>query len=209
MTEQKPCEYHQREISMYGRYIQCQILNWQEGPPPKYLACHPLDANYREEFFATQKMGTWMRVEPREILALLDLRSPKYQDWSFKEMKLDQEALEAARDVHNRQQLTADGKVDDIIHSYLAKVASKSFADSGQIVSKGNAVYIDLHDYIEITADWLDCKLRSKFNLPFKAMTYIGQVQGERPARYKVEVHNSPQEEVIAYIEDLKRNNWP
>lgn len=62
-------EYQQREIFAYGRYINCQILNWQDGPPPKFLVCHPLHPDYREEFLATVGMGTWMRIELRDALA--------------------------------------------------------------------------------------------------------------------------------------------
>lgn len=64
--------YQEREIFAYGRYINCQILNWQDGPPPKYLICNPLDAigERREEFVARQGMGTWMRVDLREVVEL-------------------------------------------------------------------------------------------------------------------------------------------
>lgn len=61
-------EYQEREIFAYGRYIQCQILNWNDGPPPPYLVCNPLDGKYSEEFIAKQGMGTWMRVDLREIV---------------------------------------------------------------------------------------------------------------------------------------------
>lgn len=60
-------EYQEREIFAYGRYLRCQILNWNEGPPPKYLVCNPLDATYREEFLAEQGMGTWKRVDLRDV----------------------------------------------------------------------------------------------------------------------------------------------
>lgn len=69
-------EYQQREIFAYGRYLVCQILNWADGPPPKFLVCHPLDRDYREEFLATQGMGTWMRVDLREALRLLSDAGP-------------------------------------------------------------------------------------------------------------------------------------
>lgn len=62
-------EYQEREIFAYGRYIRCQILNWQEGPPPKYLICNPLGTGYREEFLAHQAMGTWARCDLRHIVA--------------------------------------------------------------------------------------------------------------------------------------------
>lgn len=203
-------EYPQREICMYGRYIQCQILNWLDGPPPKYLACHPLSLDFKEEFFATQKMGAWMRVEPREILALLDLRSSNRQNWSSKEMRLDESALDAARDIFNRQRLVADGTVDDIVQTYLSKVAGKSFADSAQITRKGLTVYVDIVDHIETTADWLDSKLRVKFNLPYRGLTYIAQLGAGRIARYKVEPGiPATKEAIIDYLERLKRSNWP
>ncbi|TJW14430.1 MAG: hypothetical protein E5W82_10665 [Mesorhizobium sp.] len=60
--------YPEREIFAYGRYIQCQILNWSEGPPPPYLICNPLDARYREEFVAHQAMGTWAKCDLRLLL---------------------------------------------------------------------------------------------------------------------------------------------
>ena len=61
-------QYQEREIYAYGRYIPCQILNWQEGPPPKYIICHPLHKDYREEFLARQAMGCWCRVDLRDVL---------------------------------------------------------------------------------------------------------------------------------------------
>lgn len=61
-------EYHTREIFAYGRYITCQILNWTTGEPPKYLICHPLHPDYRQEFLAVQGMGTWMRADLRNVL---------------------------------------------------------------------------------------------------------------------------------------------
>lgn len=61
-------EYPRREIYAYGRYIECQILNWKDGPPPKYLVCQPLDGHYRQEFLAGQGMGTWMRIELRDVV---------------------------------------------------------------------------------------------------------------------------------------------
>lgn len=60
-------EYPQREIYMYGRYVMCQIMNWDDGPPPKYILCHALHPDYREPFFARLGMGTWMRADPFEI----------------------------------------------------------------------------------------------------------------------------------------------
>jgi len=64
--------YHEREIYAYGGYIRCQILNWQEGPPPTYIVCHPLHETYHETFIAKKGMGTWMRVDYPELTALLD-----------------------------------------------------------------------------------------------------------------------------------------
>ncbi len=65
-------EYPEREIYAYGRYIMCQILNWRDGQPPKYLVCNPLDplGERREEFVARQGMGTWMRADLREVIEL-------------------------------------------------------------------------------------------------------------------------------------------
>lgn len=68
-------EYQEREIYMYGRYVRCQILNWQDGPPPDFLICHPLHADYREEFLAHQAMGTWARCDLREALCKLEAAS--------------------------------------------------------------------------------------------------------------------------------------
>lgn len=64
-------EYPQREIYAFGRYIKCQILNWDDGPPPPFLICNPLDPVYREEFLATRAMGTWMHVDLRRALWLI------------------------------------------------------------------------------------------------------------------------------------------
>jgi len=64
-------EYPRREIFAYGRYIECQILNWDSGPPPHALVCNPLDRDHREEFIAMQGMGTWMRVDLCEVLRRL------------------------------------------------------------------------------------------------------------------------------------------
>jgi hypothetical protein len=64
-------EYPQREIFAFGRYIKCQILNWDAGPPPPFLICHPLDPTYRQEFLATRGMGTWMQVDLRHALWLI------------------------------------------------------------------------------------------------------------------------------------------
>lgn len=64
-------EYPQREIFAYGRYIQCQILNWEVGAPPPFLICHPLDPTYRQEFLAMRGMGTWMHVDLRHALWLI------------------------------------------------------------------------------------------------------------------------------------------
>lgn len=64
-------EYPRREIFLYGRYIPCQILNWDDGPPPKFLVCYPLDRHYRQEFFAIQAMGTWMHIDLCEALRII------------------------------------------------------------------------------------------------------------------------------------------
>jgi hypothetical protein len=64
-------EYPEREIFAFGRYIKCQILNWDDGPPPPFLICHPLDQAYKQEFLATRGMGTWMHVDLRHALWLI------------------------------------------------------------------------------------------------------------------------------------------
>jgi hypothetical protein len=64
-------EYPEREIYAYGRYIKCQILNWDKGEPPPFLICNPLHPDYREEFLATRGMGTWMHVDLRRVLWLI------------------------------------------------------------------------------------------------------------------------------------------
>lgn len=77
-------EYPQREIYAYGRYINCQILNWWEGPPPRYLVCHPLHPDYREDFLAQHGMGTWMRVDLFDVVRETEsLRRsfPSSSDW--------------------------------------------------------------------------------------------------------------------------------
>lgn len=69
-------EYGQRFIYMHGREVLCQILNWDEGPPPDFIVCNPLDKDYREMFLAHQAMGTWMKCELREALMLMALKKP-------------------------------------------------------------------------------------------------------------------------------------
>jgi hypothetical protein len=75
-TQAARSEYPQREIFMFGRYINCQILNWDEGPPPKYIICHPLHPDYREDFLAMQGMGTWMKADLRDVLRDLTAALP-------------------------------------------------------------------------------------------------------------------------------------
>lgn len=65
-------EYQQREIFAYGNYINCQILNWESGDPPRYLVCNPLHRDHREPFLAIQALGTWMRVDLSEALRGID-----------------------------------------------------------------------------------------------------------------------------------------
>lgn len=79
IVDQTPREYSKREIFVHRRYISCQILNWDQGPPPKYLICHPLDPQgyYKHEFFARQGVGTWMAVDLREVLNELDKANDK------------------------------------------------------------------------------------------------------------------------------------
>lgn len=69
-------EYPKREIYAFGRYIMCQILNWDDGPPPRFLVCNPLDPAYHEEFLAAQGMGIWMRVDLREALRMMATSLP-------------------------------------------------------------------------------------------------------------------------------------
>lgn len=65
-------EYQQREIFAFGRYINCQILNWESGEPPRFLVCNPLDKDHREPFLAMQGLGTWMHVDLRDALRTID-----------------------------------------------------------------------------------------------------------------------------------------
>lgn len=66
-------EYPQREIFMRGGcYIQCQILNWDSGEPPKYLACHALDGTLRT-FIASHGYGTWAEVNIHDVARALNL----------------------------------------------------------------------------------------------------------------------------------------
>lgn len=59
--------FPEREIFAYGRYLRCQILNWEHGDPLPYIVCNPLDRDYREQFLAAPSMGTWARVDLREV----------------------------------------------------------------------------------------------------------------------------------------------
>lgn len=73
---------HEREIYRRGgRYVMCQVLNWREGPPPKYLVCNPLtgpDAGHC--FLARQGMGTWMEADAYELAHVLNKEvEPKAQ----------------------------------------------------------------------------------------------------------------------------------
>ena len=56
---------HEREIFRKGgRYVMCQVLNWREGPPPKYLVCNPLSGHGAGQLFlAHQGLGTWMEAD--------------------------------------------------------------------------------------------------------------------------------------------------
>lgn len=60
--------YPERYIAYGRREVLCQILNWDEGPPPKYLVCNPLDAEITQEFLASQRMGTWMHTPLQEVM---------------------------------------------------------------------------------------------------------------------------------------------
>lgn len=66
-----------REIFRQGaRYIRCQVLNWSEGPPPKYIVCNPLEGHGAgTPFVATQGMGTWMEVDAYEVARLLNAKA--------------------------------------------------------------------------------------------------------------------------------------
>ena len=48
-----------------GGYPQCQILNWQKGAPPKFLACW--DPRRQDHFIAAQRMGTWAEIDIYEV----------------------------------------------------------------------------------------------------------------------------------------------
>lgn len=65
---------HEREIFRRGgRYVVCQVMNWQDGPPPKYLVCNPLSGpGAGIPFLATQGMGTWMEPDIYELASILN-----------------------------------------------------------------------------------------------------------------------------------------
>lgn len=68
---------HTREIFRQGgKYDQCQILNWQSGKPPKFLACHPLDGT--NDFIAAQRMGTWAELDIYEVERRLNGTWPEF-----------------------------------------------------------------------------------------------------------------------------------
>lgn len=55
-----------RKIEYGNKSVLCQILNWQNGEPPRYIVCHPIDPQYpeiREDFVAKQRMGAWMKED--------------------------------------------------------------------------------------------------------------------------------------------------
>lgn len=56
-----------------GKYVPCQVMNWDKGPPPKYLVCNPLEGHGAGVLFiATQGMGTWMEEDVYEVARLLN-----------------------------------------------------------------------------------------------------------------------------------------
>lgn len=72
--------YPERYISYGRREILCQILNWSEGPPPKYLVCHPLDAEITQEFVASQRNGAWMHAPLQEVIGDLQGANRKMEE---------------------------------------------------------------------------------------------------------------------------------
>lgn len=59
-------EYPQRNIEIGGRTVRCQVLNWNEGPPPRYIVCNALSSN-DGIFFAEQRMGAWCKASERDV----------------------------------------------------------------------------------------------------------------------------------------------
>jgi hypothetical protein len=65
-------EYPKREIFRRGkRYVMCQIMNWEKGAPPRFLACHPLDGT-NTDFIAMQGLGTWMEADIHDVARWLN-----------------------------------------------------------------------------------------------------------------------------------------
>lgn len=59
-------EYPQRNIEIGGRTVRCQVLNWNDGPPPRYIVCNALSSN-DGIFFAEQRMGAWCKASERDV----------------------------------------------------------------------------------------------------------------------------------------------
>jgi hypothetical protein len=85
----KLSEYPTRYISVGHRDILCQILNWTDGPPPKYLICNPLDDQYREEFLAVQKLGAWMKIKLHECELFKQESSESMNEYKLQRMMRD------------------------------------------------------------------------------------------------------------------------
>lgn len=65
---------HKREIFRRGgRYEFCQVLNWHEGEPPKYLICCD---DKGHTFLANQAMGTWMESDLYLVAHRLNIHCP-------------------------------------------------------------------------------------------------------------------------------------
>lgn len=80
-AEQPEQRMHTREIFRRGgRYVMCQVMNWQDGPPPKYLLCNPLSGyGAGQLFLAHQGLGTWMEADLYSVANQLNERPRECQ----------------------------------------------------------------------------------------------------------------------------------
>lgn len=83
--------YQERKIEVGSKSVNCQILNWQTGKPPKYLVCNPIDKNYPEynqEFIAEQRMGAWMKADLCRVLESLGNHDTQQETYQTEESPL-------------------------------------------------------------------------------------------------------------------------
>ena len=154
-------EYHQREIWIHGRYVQCQILNWNEGPPPHYIVCNPLDplGHFKEPFIAHQTMGTWGKIELDDMMRRFDLRPLndfRHIPSHWPDMKLNPVATKAARDSFNTSRARgADGTSEEVISAYLRALAAQEikFAKLHDQLNSKKLIYLTVRDYGEVICE--------------------------------------------------------